>query len=168
MTLTSRSLMWVVMVQHKSSDQYLTSGKVSTRSIHMFKRHRFLKTLTNNFNILSNADADANTNAVVTAIALPVLQYRRAKLEPSQEIMALFVLCKLILQTPIRSHPVGLDVLFLVGPFVYFHSSCEQTAMALARLRGCAGLPEPSLVAYVISNIISWVGSNIKMTIDHV
>ena len=79
MTLTSRSLMWVVMVQHKTSDIYLTSGKVSTRSIHGFKRYRLLKTLTKNFNILSNADADANTDAVVTAMALPVLTYRRAK-----------------------------------------------------------------------------------------
>ena len=65
--------MWVVMVQHKTSDQYLTSDKVSTRSIHGFKRYRLLKTLTKNFNILSNADA------VETAIALPVLSYRRAK-----------------------------------------------------------------------------------------
>ena len=75
-TLTSRSLMWVMMVQHKTSDQYLTSGKVSTRSIHGFKRYRLLKT----FNILSNADveADANADAMVTAIALPVLSYRRA------------------------------------------------------------------------------------------
>ena len=66
--------MWVVMVQHKTSDQYLTSGKVSTRSIHRFKRYRLLKTLTKNFNILSNANADANADAdaVVTAIALPV------------------------------------------------------------------------------------------------
>ena len=31
--------------------------------------------------------------------------------------------------------------------------------MALARLRGCAGSPEPSLVAFVISTIISWAGS---------
>ena len=60
------------MVQHKSSDKYLSSGKVSTRSIHGFKRYRLVKTLTKNFNILSNADADA----VVTAIALPVLTYR--------------------------------------------------------------------------------------------
>ena len=67
--------MWVMMIQHKTSDQYLTSGKVSTRSIHRFKRYRLLKTLTKNFIILSNADADA----VVTAIALPVLSYRRAK-----------------------------------------------------------------------------------------
>ena len=78
------------MVQHKTSDQYLTSGKVSTRSIHGFKRYRLLKTLTKNFNILSkadadadanadaNADADTDANAVVTAIALPVLTYRRA------------------------------------------------------------------------------------------
>ena len=75
--------MWVVMVQHKTSDQYLTSGKVSTRSIHGFKRYRLLKTLTKNFNILSNSDANADTDAkvdaVVTAIALPVLSYRRAK-----------------------------------------------------------------------------------------
>ena len=83
MTLTSRSLMLVVMVQHKTSDQYLTSGKVSTWSIHRFKRYRLLKTLTKNFNILSNADADvdADADAMVTAIALPVLTYRRAKTE---------------------------------------------------------------------------------------
>ena len=81
--------MWVVMVQLETSDRYLTSGKVSTRSIHGFKRYRLLKTLTKNFNILSNADADADAHAdadtdsdtVVTAIALPVLTYRRAKNE---------------------------------------------------------------------------------------
>ena len=32
---------------------------------------------------------------------------------------------------------------------------CEK---ALTRLRGSAGSPEPSLVAYVINTIISWVG----------
>ena len=63
------------------------------------------------------------------------------------------------LQTRMRSHPVRLDVGFLVGPFVYFHTSCERKAKVLARLRGCAGSPEPSLVAYVISSIISWAGS---------
>ena len=79
--------------------------------------------------------------------------------EPSHEIMALFVLHKLILQTRMRSHPVGLDVWFLVRPFVFFHTSCVRTAIALARLRGCAGTPEPSLVAFVRSTIISWAGS---------
>ena len=48
---------------------------------------------------------------------------------------------------------------FFVGPFVYFHALCVRTAKALARLRECAGSPEPSLVAYVISTIISWAGS---------
>ena len=82
------------------------------------------------------------------------------------EIMALFVLRKLILQTCMRSHPVGLDVWDLVGPFVYFHISCVRTAKALARLRRCAGSPEPSLVACVISTIISWAGSFILFVIE--
>ena len=76
------------------------------------------------------------------------------------EIMVVFVLHKLILQTCMHSHPMGLDVWLLVGPLVYFHTSCVRTAKALVRLRGCTGSPEPSLVAYVISTIISWAGSN--------
>ena len=68
--------------------------------------------------------------------------------EPCHEIiMVLSVLSKLIFQTRMRSHLVGLDVWFLAGPFVYFHTSCVRTAKALAR---CAGSPEPSLVAYVL------------------
>ena len=34
----------------------------------------------------------------------------------------------------------------LIGPFIFFHTSCARTAKALARLRICAGSPEPSLV----------------------
>ena len=64
---------------------------------------------------------------------------------------------KLILQSHMCSHPMGLDVWFLVRPIVYFHTSCVRTAKALARLRGCAGSPEPSLVAYVINNLMSWL-----------
>ena len=41
--------------------------------------------------------------------------------------MALFVLRKLILQTCMHSHPVGLDVWFLIGPFVYFHTLCANS-----------------------------------------
>ena len=82
--------------------------------------------------------------------------------EPAHEIMALFVLRKLILQTRMRSHSAGLDVWFLVEPFVYFHTPCVRTAKALARLCECAGWLEPSLVAYVISTIISWAGSIIE------
>ena len=73
--------------------------------------------------------------------------------------MVFFNLCKLRLQMRMHSHPVGLDDWFLVGPFAYFHTSCVRSAMALARLCECAGSPEPSLVAYVISTIISWAGS---------
>ena len=51
--------------------------------------------------------------------------------EPAHEIMALFVLRKFILQTHMRSHPVGLDVWFLVGPFVYFHTSDPQARLSL-------------------------------------
>ena len=68
--------------------------------------------------------------------------------------MVLVVLCKLILQMRMLSHPGELDVRFLV-----VHTSCVRTAKALARWHRCAGLPEHSLVAYVISNIISWAGS---------
>ena len=85
--------------------------------------------------------------------------------EPTFEILALFVLRKFILQIRMRRHPVRLDVWFLVWPFVYFHSSCVRTAKALARLRGCAGTPKPSLVAYAISTIISWAGSNEHLNI---
>ena len=58
-----------------------------------------------------------------------------------------------------HSHPMGLDVWFLVGPFFYFPTSCVQTPKALARLSRCTGSPEPSLVAYVKNTIISWAGS---------
>ena len=88
------------------------------------------------------------------------LKFGKLSWEPTREIMALFILCKLILQTHMCSHPVGLDVWFLVGLFIYFHTSCVWTAKALVRLCGCAGSPEPLLVAYVISTIISWAGSN--------
>ena len=67
--------------------------------------------------------------------------------KPSHEIMVLFILSKLIHQMRMRSHPVRLDGCFLVGPIVYFHTSCVWTAKALARLRRCVGSPEPSLVA---------------------
>ena len=56
--------------------------------------------------------------------------------EPCHEIMALFVLRKLILQMCMRSHPVGLDVCYLVGPFVCFNTSCVQTVKALVKLCG--------------------------------
>ena len=52
-------------------------------------------------------------------------------------------------------HTQPSDGAILFDCFVYFHTLCMRTAKALAWLRGCAGSPEPSLVAYVISTIIS-------------
>ena len=43
---------------------------------------------------------------------------------------------------------------------------CEERR--LWRLRGCAGSHEPSLVAYVISTIISWAGSIYVLTIANI
>ena len=53
----------------------------------------------------------------------------RSRYDPAHEIMALFVLRKLILQSRMRSHPVGLDVR-LFGRTVYFHTQCVRTANA--------------------------------------
>ena len=79
-----------------------------------------------------------------------------SEFEPSHEIMVLLNLRKVILQTrACAAIQWGLDVWFCVGSFVYFHTLCVRTATALARLRECADSPEPSLVAYVISTIIS-------------
>ena len=55
--------MLVIMVQHRTSDQYLISGQVWIASIQRFRKYSILKTLT-------------NAEAMVTAIALSVLLYR--------------------------------------------------------------------------------------------
>ena len=76
----------------------------------------------------------------------------------SREIMILFVLR--IHASNVHAQPSSWARCLIFGrPFVYFHTSCVRTAKALVRLRGCAGSPEPSLVACVISAIISWAGS---------
>ena len=83
--------------------------------------------------------------------------------EPSHEIMSLFVLRKLILQTRMRSHPVGLDVLSFgrtLRLLPYFMCvNCEGSGEIARMRRDPCSSPEPSLVAYVISTIISWAGS---------
>ena len=87
------------------------------------------------------------------------LVFKAKENELCHEIMV-FVLRQLILQTRMCSHPMGLDVWFLVRPFIFFHTLCVRTAKALARLCRCAGPHESLLVAYVISTIISWAASN--------
>ena len=61
--------------------------------------------------------------------------------EPAHEIMALFVLRKLILQTHMRSHPVGLDVWFLVRTLRllrYFMRANSKGSGETARMRRLA------------------------------
>ena len=61
--------------------------------------------------------------------------------EPSQEIMALFVLRKLILQTHMRSHPVGLDVGFFGRTLLllpYFMCVNSESSGETARMRRLA------------------------------
>ena len=115
------------------------------------------KLLAKNYRLIVNANGPCHEIMVLSVLHKLILHKCQMG---RHEILALSVLCKLILQTRMRSHPVGLDVWFCVGPFVYFHTSCVRTAKALARLRRCAGSPEPSLVTYVLSNIISCGGSN--------
>ena len=70
----------VVVVQHKTSDQYLTLGHISSRPIEPFKRNRLLKTLTKIIKNKFEGSTNAYTDAVVSATAPPVLNmYRRAK-----------------------------------------------------------------------------------------
>ena len=76
--------------------------------------------------------------------------------EPSHEIMVLFILRKLILQTRMRSNSVGAICLILVGPFVYFHISCVRIAKALAILRRLAGAFAGRLYDKY-QNLMSWL-----------
>ena len=54
---------------------------------------------------------------------------------PSHEVMVIFVFCKRILQTRMGIHPVGIDVWFLVGPFVYFMWANSEGSGETARMR---------------------------------
>ena len=119
---------------------------------------RVSTTFYNSF-VLSNIVITSLGEEGVVAVLAVYLCVHVLLFEPSREIMVLFAPRKLILQTRMGSYPVGLDVWFLVGPFDYFHTSCLRTAKALAGLRGCASSPEPSLVAYMVSTIISWAGT---------
>ena len=61
--------------------------------------------------------------------------------EPAHEIMALFVSNKLILQTRMRSHPVGLDVWFFgqtLCLFPYFMCAKSEGSGETARMRRLA------------------------------
>ena len=63
-------------------------------------------------------------------------------------------------QTCMRSHPVGLDIWFLVSPFAYFHTSCVRTVKALASLRGCDKYHNH--MSWLI--FIQWVNTNARIS----
>ena len=56
------------------------------------------------------------------------------------------------------SHSEGPGIWLSVWRFFLTHCLYERAAKVLARLRGCAGSPEPSLLAYVISTKFAWRG----------
>ena len=84
-----------------------------------------------------------------------------SKFEPTHEIMALIALRKLNLQTRMRSNPLGLDVWFLVRPFVYFHTLCgEQRRLwwdSAFAVRLCDKYHNSFLLCSPILNVYVWV-----------
>ena len=59
------------------------------------------------------------------------------------------------------SHSEGPGIRLSVWRFLLTHCLYERVAEVLARLRGCAGSPKPSLLAYAISTKFAWRGPNI-------
>ena len=56
----------------------------------------------------------------------------------------------------VPSHSEGPGIWLSVWRFLLTHCLYERAAKALARLRGCAGSPEPSLLAQAISYKFAW------------
>ena len=78
-------------------------------------------------------------------------------IEPAHEIMALFILCKLILQTRMCSHPMGLDVWF------FGRTLCLIPYFMCANSEGSGGTARACLILrwspMWLSTIISRAGS---------
>ena len=58
------------------------------------------------------------------------------------------------------SHSEGPGIWLSVWRFLLTHCLYKRAAEVLARLRGCAGSPEPSLLAQAISTKFAWRGPN--------
>ena len=84
----------------------------------------------------------------------------KTSIEPYHEIMALFVLRKLILQTHMRSHPVGLDVWFFgrtIRLLSYFMCANSDETVRMRRLAWAfAGRPAGRLCEKH-HNLMSWL-----------
>ena len=80
-------------------------------------------------------------------------------IEPCHKIMVLFVLRKLIHQMRMHSYLVGLYAWFLVGSFVYFHTSGVRTAKALVKKWG--GQIFKTSGSYDFGGWGRWMGSGV-------
>ena len=82
----------------------------------------------------------------------------RFSYEPRQANLCLRAFChdKFSLRMP--SHSEGPGIWLSVWRFLLTHCLYERAAKVLARLRGCAGSPEPSLLAQAISTKFAWRG----------
>ena len=85
--------------------------------------------------------------------------------EPTHEKTELSDVQFEILQMRMHSLWKGSDVRLFAWSFLHIPMLYEWTAKALARLRKCAGSPEPSLVTYVISTFFIWAGSFIHLLV---
>ena len=63
-------------------------------------------------------------------------------------------------------HSEGPGIWLSVRKFLLTHCLYERAAKVLARLRGCAGSPEPSLLALAISTKLAWRGPFIFNKVD--
>ena len=91
-------------------------------------------------------------------------------IEPAHEILALFVLRKLILQTPMRSHPVGLNVWFFgrtLRLLPYFMCANSEGSGETARMRRL-GWAFAGRLCDKYYNLMSWLISLFRRRLrDH-
>ena len=78
--------------------------------------------------------------------------------EPRQANLCLRAFRHDTFQLCMPSHSEGPGIWLSVWRFLLIHCLYERAAKVLARLRGCAGSPEPSLLAYAISTKFAWRG----------
>ena len=94
-----------------------------------------------------------NSGGTVVGKVVNSFVSRLLSFQPTHEIMALIALRKLSLQTRMRSKPLGLHILFLVRPFIYFHTLCVRTA------KDMRSLTRAFAVCLCDKYHISWAGS---------
>ena len=82
----------------------------------------------------------------------------KSAFEPRQANLCLRAFRHDKFQLRMPSHSEGIWIWLSVWRFLLTHCLYERAAKVLARLRGCAGSPEPLLLAYAISTKFAWRG----------